>query len=198
MFPLLFPFYHLQTLHLPLIIKRFSFVLHRVDFLSQFTQFLLHHLPPLFLVSYSPPPSCPSCRGPHPSRTTFTAPSSPSPPLPSWPCPCSIFSSVFIIPMPFTISNISLGDLLSCFRPRGLLPGLTTLLVDKVDRELVGLEVKVLLLLPPRLVRLNGDEFIFTKLKDWSETLQNNSNNLQTDCLQITLSLNFLHFPKAR
>ena len=64
--------------------------------------------------------------------------------------------------MPFTISNISL---LSCFRPRGLLPGLTTLLVDKVDRELVGLEVKVLLLLSPRLVRLNGEEVIFIKLR---------------------------------
>ena len=60
-----------------------------------------------------------------------------------------------MIPMPFNISNIYLGYLLSCFRPRGLLPVLTNLLVDKVDRELVGLEVKVLLLLPPRLVRLN-------------------------------------------
>jgi hypothetical protein len=38
--------------------------------------------------------------------------------------------------------------------------------VDKVDRELEGLKVKVLLQLPFRLVRLNGDEFIFTKQKD--------------------------------
>ena len=62
--------------------------------------------------------------------------------------------------MPFTISNMSL---LSCFRSRGLLPGLTTLLVDKVDRELVGLEVKVLLLFPSRLLRFNGEQFVFIK-----------------------------------
>ena len=96
--------------------------------------------------------------------------------------------------MPFTISNISL---LSCFRPRGLLPGLTTLLVDKVDRELVGLEVKVLLLLPPRLVRLNGDEFIFTKLKDWSETLQNNSNNFIISPGQILFTIICIVFSKS-
>jgi hypothetical protein len=69
--------------------------------------------------------------------------------------------------MPFTIlaffSNISLGDLLSCFKPRGVLSGLITLLVDKVERELVGLEVKILLLPPSRLVRLNGEQFILIK-----------------------------------
>ena len=62
-------------------------------------------------------------------------------------------------------SNISLGDLLSCFRPRGVLSGLTTLLEDKVGRELVGLEVKVLLLLPSGLVRLDEEQFIFVKLR---------------------------------
>jgi hypothetical protein len=39
-------------------------------------------------------------------------------------------------------------------------------LVDKVDRgELLGLEVKVVLQIPSRLVRLNEEEFIFTKLR---------------------------------
>ena len=59
--------------------------------------------------------------------------------------------------MPLTILafffNISLGDLFSCFSPRVVLSLLTTLLVvDKVERELVGLKVKFLLLLPSRLL----------------------------------------------
>ena len=61
--------------------------------------------------------------------------------------------------MPLTILafffNISLGDLFSCFSPRVVLSLLTTLLVvDKVERELVGLKVKflLLLLLPSRLL----------------------------------------------
>jgi hypothetical protein len=47
------------------------------------------------------------------------------------------------------------------------LPGLTTLLVEKrwIDRVLVRLEVKVLLLLFSRLVRLNGEQFIFTETR---------------------------------
>ena len=62
-------------------------------------------------------------------------------------------------------SSISLGDLLNCFRPRGVLSGLITLLEDKVGRELVGLEVKVLLLLPSGLVRLDEEQFILVKLR---------------------------------
>ena len=48
-----------------------------------------------------------------------------------------------------------------------MLSGLTTLLVDKVERELVGLEVKILILLlrPSGLVRLDEEKFIFVKLR---------------------------------
>ena len=78
---------------------------------------------------------------------------------------CSSFVSNLL--MSFTIlaffSEIFLGDLFSCFRPRGVLSGLSTLLVDRVERELVGLEVKILLLLPFRLLRLDEDQFILSK-----------------------------------
>ena len=40
---------------------------------------------------------------------------------------------------------------------------LSTLLVDRVERELVGLEVKILLLLPSKLLRLDEEQFILRK-----------------------------------
>ena len=55
--------------------------------------------------------------------------------------------------------KVSLGDLLISLRPR--LSGLVTLLEDKVERKLVALEVKVLLLPPFRLVRLIGEQLTF-------------------------------------
>ena len=79
----------------------------------------------------------------------------------------SSFSSVSIIPMSFTILAfffiISLGDLLSCFMARGVLLGLPTLMVDKVNMELVGLGVLVLLLLSLQFGQ--AEQFIFTKLR---------------------------------
>ena len=50
-------------------------------------------------------------------------------------------------PIPMITSKHLPGNLLTCFRPRGVLSELATLLGDKEEGELVSLEVKVLLFL---------------------------------------------------
>ena len=66
-----------------------------------------------------------------------------------------------IISMPFTIS------LLSCFKTKGLLPGWKILLVMKVDRELVKLEIQVLFKPPSKVAKLKGKRrFHFHQVKD--------------------------------
>ena len=137
----------------------------------------------LFQKSHSPPPSC----RPHPSRTTLFSPAFPSHPLPTWPCfehLHALHHLEFLPGGPASLlqakRSVAWADHSVCWWTRwiGSWRDWRWRFCFSFPSGWSG----------------SLEKSSFSPSLDWSETLQNNSNNLQTDCLQTTPRLNFLHF----